>query len=81
HLIGLKENVILGRLIPSGTGVKQYRDIDVNVQRGSWAEQSLQALVESDDTDFEDEFESLNYPSLSDMATGLDGFEEIKDTI
>ncbi len=81
HLIGLKENVILGRLIPSGTGVKQYRDIDVNVQRGSWAEQSLQALVESDDMDFEDEFESLNYPSLSDMATGLDGFEEIKDTI
>jgi DNA-directed RNA polymerase subunit beta' len=79
HLIGLKENVILGRLIPSGTGVKQYRDIDVNVQRGSWAEQSLQALVESDDMDFEDEFESLNYPSLSDMASGADGFEEIND--
>ena len=79
HLIGLKENVILGRLIPSGTGVKQYRDIDVNVQRGSWAEQSLQALVESDDMDFDEEFESLNFPSLSDMASSPDGFEEIKD--
>ena len=79
HLIGLKENVILGRLIPSGTGVKQYRDIDVNVQRGSWAEQSLQALVESDDIDFDEEFESLNFPSLSDMASGPDGFEEIVD--
>jgi DNA-directed RNA polymerase subunit beta' len=79
HLIGLKENVILGRLIPSGTGVKQYRDIDVNVQRGSWAEQSLQALVESDDLDFDDEFENLNFPSLSDMASDTDGFEEVKD--
>lgn len=75
HLVGLKENVILGRLIPSGTGVKQYREIDVNVQRGSWAEQSLQALVESDDIDFDDEFESLNFPSLSDMAADEDGFE------
>ena len=81
HLIGLKENVILGRLIPSGTGVKQYRDIDVNVQRGSWAEQSLQALVESDDIDFDEEFESLNFPSLSDMASGPDGFSEIPEGI
>jgi DNA-directed RNA polymerase subunit beta' len=77
HLIGLKENVILGRLIPSGTGVKQYRDIDVNVQRGSWAEQSLQALVESDDLDFDEEFESLNFPSLSDMASSPEGFGEV----
>ena len=77
HLIGLKENVILGRLIPSGTGVKQYRDIDVNVQRGSWAEQSLQALVESDDLDFDEEFDTLNFPSLSDMASSPDGFEEV----
>ncbi len=77
HLVGLKENVILGRLIPSGTGVKQYREIDVNVQRGSWAEQSLQALVESDDIDFDEEFESLNFPSLSDMAADEDGFENL----
>ena len=26
-LIGLKENVIIGKLIPAGTGLKQYRDI------------------------------------------------------
>ena len=68
HLVGLKENVILGRLIPSGTGVREYREIDVNVQRGSWAEQSLQALAEHDDMDFDDDFGDLNFPSLSDMA-------------
>ena len=27
HLVGLKENVILGRLIPAGTGFKGYQDI------------------------------------------------------
>lgn len=29
HLIGLKENVILGKLIPAGTGMKKYRNIAI----------------------------------------------------
>ena len=29
-LIGLKENVILGKLIPAGTGMKRYRDVTLN---------------------------------------------------
>ncbi|HIT72996.1 DNA-directed RNA polymerase subunit beta' [Tyzzerella sp. An114] len=28
-LIGLKENVIIGKLIPAGTGMNRYRDIDI----------------------------------------------------
>jgi DNA-directed RNA polymerase subunit beta' len=28
-LEGLKENVIIGKLIPAGTGLKRYRDVDV----------------------------------------------------
>ncbi|PJI94930.1 DNA-directed RNA polymerase subunit beta' [Luteimicrobium subarcticum] len=28
-LLGLKENVILGKLIPAGTGLPRYRDVDV----------------------------------------------------
>ena len=27
HLIGLKENVIIGKLIPAGTGMKRYRSV------------------------------------------------------
>ncbi|MBR6322944.1 MAG: DNA-directed RNA polymerase subunit beta', partial [Lachnospiraceae bacterium] len=27
HLMGLKENVLIGNLIPAGTGMKRYRDI------------------------------------------------------
>ena len=29
-LIGLKENVIIGKLIPAGTGMKRYRDVSLN---------------------------------------------------
>ena len=31
YLKGLKENVIMGRLIPAGTGVKMYRDVSVGI--------------------------------------------------
>ncbi|NUN46177.1 DNA-directed RNA polymerase subunit beta' [bacterium] len=30
YLLGLKENVIMGRLIPAGTGLKRYQDIAVS---------------------------------------------------
>ena len=29
-LVGLKENVIIGKLIPAGTGIARYRNVDVN---------------------------------------------------
>lgn len=31
YLKGLKENVIMGRLVPAGTGVREYRDVEVGV--------------------------------------------------
>jgi DNA-directed RNA polymerase subunit beta' len=77
QLIGLKENVIIGRLIPAGTGVKQYRDVAIDVQRGpSWAEQSLTALVEAEDRDMDGGLGALAFPSLADMAADEEGFEE-----
>ena len=30
HLMGLKENVIIGKLIPAGTGMKRYRNVALN---------------------------------------------------
>ena len=33
-LLGLKENVIIGKLIPAGTGMSVYRDVDVQVEGG-----------------------------------------------
>ena len=31
NLIGLKENVIIGKLIPAGTGMKRYQDVKIKV--------------------------------------------------
>ena len=31
-LIGLKENVIIGKLIPTGTGLKHYQDLQINTK-------------------------------------------------
>ena len=32
YLRGLKENVIMGRLIPAGTGLPQYKHLDIEVE-------------------------------------------------
>ena len=31
-LLGLKENVIIGKLIPAGTGMSRYKDIEIDVE-------------------------------------------------
>ncbi len=36
HLLGLKENVIIGKLIPTGSGMKQYRRINVKPIGEEW---------------------------------------------
>jgi DNA-directed RNA polymerase subunit beta' len=32
-LIGLKENVLLGKLIPAGTGMRRYRDVKIESEQ------------------------------------------------
>jgi DNA-directed RNA polymerase subunit beta' len=32
NLIGLKENVIIGKLIPNGTGLRKYQQLDINTK-------------------------------------------------
>jgi DNA-directed RNA polymerase subunit beta' len=49
HLVGLKENVIIGKLIPAGSGLSMYRNVDVETddEKSSEAEEyvDLSALV------------------------------------
>ena len=47
HLSGLKENVILGKLIPAGTGAKQYRDIELELQKEFLSDDPTEALEET----------------------------------
>lgn len=42
HLIGLKENVILGKLIPAGTGMKKYRNIAIEKEVEEAAEEAIE---------------------------------------
>ena len=35
NLLGLKENIILGQLIPSGTGIRRYQDMTINSDVGN----------------------------------------------
>ena len=44
HLTGLKENVIIGKLIPAGTGAKKYRDAEYTLENEILSEEPLEAL-------------------------------------
>ena len=43
-LYGLKENVIIGKLIPAGTGVKAYRDFGYNLENENKTDEPLDEL-------------------------------------
>lgn len=69
HLIGLKENVIIGKLIPAGTGIAKYDRIEVDYD-GKAEEDMIEAEKAQDMNDSEIEEESTvksgNYESLQD---------------
>ncbi|MBC3888222.1 DNA-directed RNA polymerase subunit beta' [Acetobacterium paludosum] len=48
-LVGLKENVILGQLIPAGTGVKRYADIELIYEREE--EETDEVFIAPDESD------------------------------
>ncbi len=43
-LQGLKENVIIGKLIPAGTGAKQYRDVSYELQKQFLTDEPMEVL-------------------------------------
>ena len=45
-LEGLKENVIIGKLIPAGTGVKKYRNTEFTLEKEFFDEEPLDVLEE-----------------------------------
>ena len=56
-LIGLKENVIIGKLIPAGTGMKRYRNIKLNTDVNEEEEISFDDFDGFDEAPVADEIE------------------------
>ena len=46
HLHGLKENVIIGKLIPAGTGAKEYMDIGYTLEKEFFDDEPAEVLEE-----------------------------------
>jgi len=48
HLVGLKENVIIGKLIPAGSGLTVYRDFDIKDKNAPAEEAVVEEVVEEE---------------------------------
>jgi len=74
-LLGLKENVIIGKLIPAGTGLPIYRNITVEATEEAKAEKYPNRIwaESAESTDFSDEF------SATDLSfTSIESYSEEK---
>ena len=67
-LIGLKENIIIGKLIPAGTGMEMYRDIATHAPDYTPMEYYTSA---DDDVDLADQFAQWASPAETDDADVL----------
>ena len=65
HLIGLKENVLIGKLIPAGTGMKRYRDVGLGSDRPV-KEPEAEEILEEEFLDEEPEEELLDDAPLGE---------------
>ena len=66
HLVGLKENVIIGKLIPAGTGLKRYRDIQLDT--GMPEETPVAEEEPVDELPEDDEMLTMEEESAEDVA-------------
>lgn len=67
-LIGLKENVIIGKLIPAGTGMKRYRSVKLDT------DESAEALL-LDDTSLLEDVEELSNDNVYENLNFSDSTE------
>ena len=67
-LIGLKENVIIGKLIPAGTGMKRYRNVRISSDEEKVELDEDQLLDEDDIIDFDEADEAAEDADMEDTA-------------
>ena len=74
-LIGLKENVIIGKLIPAGTGMKRYRNIKINTEVEEYDDDD--DLLLDDDDFYEDDIRDEAEETVEEAeASEADDFAE-----
>ncbi len=73
ELRGLKENVIIGKLIPAGTGAKQYSNIEMILEKEFMSDEPSEFLEEQliDDDEIREEAMILEESVESDLAEQL----------
>ncbi|MCI6810843.1 MAG: DNA-directed RNA polymerase subunit beta' [Lachnospiraceae bacterium] len=70
-LIGLKENVILGKLIPAGSGMKRYRDVTLNTDE-MIAQKALEAARREEEMiELEEEKLDMNAAEDEEIESGM----------
>jgi DNA-directed RNA polymerase subunit beta' len=78
-LIGLKENVIIGKLIPAGTGMKRYRNTKISTESMDddimFDEDEFEEIVE--EASFDDEENGGIPKKASDSNTDMDGEDDL----
>ena len=74
HLIGLKENVLIGKLIPAGTGMKRYRSVRLDSDLNMDDEISLSE--EEDEKTSDEEFSEDEMMDEAEEVLDLDDLED-----
>ncbi|KJL33388.1 DNA-directed RNA polymerase subunit beta' [Microbacterium azadirachtae] len=64
-LVGLKENVIIGKLIPAGTGLRRYRDITVEATEEAKSERYPNRIFASDGAYADGDFGYVDFDAFS----------------
>ena len=79
HLVGLKENVIIGKPIPAGTGMKRYRKVKLDTD-----DLISDEILLSDDDELvlssEDESSSgLTEDNVAEEVLGMDDMADVDE--
>ncbi|NBI62985.1 DNA-directed RNA polymerase subunit beta' [Clostridiales bacterium] len=73
-LQGLKENVIIGKLIPAGTGMKRYKSIDLDYGINTALMEAYTAMMEEEDEYLDD----MDYDMEAEQEDALDPEDDME---
>ena len=81
-LIGLKENVIIGKLIPAGTGMKKYQSIHIDTEKENENEneQKEETTVKEENTNNEEKTENTEVTEIIQKLENMEDTNKKEET-